>query len=144
MIIQAETDAEKETLIEYLMLKIGVSKDNLVGKMPFEIYAVVRDGVGLGAILLTNFRGTSVEVCLAGNPGWITRRDLRLMLHHIFVQRGVLRAWGIIKRSNGDSRELAKRMGCREVGILENEYGQGVDGVLYSMTASKCRWLKAE
>lgn len=141
MIVQAETDAEKETLVQYLMLKIGASKDNLVGSMPFDVYAVVRDGVGLGAILLTNFRGTSVEICLAGDPGWISRRDLRALLHHIFVERGILRAWGIVKRSNGESRELAKRMGCREVGILESEYGPGIDGVLYSMAFNKCRWI---
>lgn len=41
--------AEKQTLLEYLSLRLAASKDSLVGSMPFEVLAVVRNGVGIGA-----------------------------------------------------------------------------------------------
>lgn len=141
MIFRAETDDEKASLLQYLMIKIGSPKENLVGDMPYDVFAIVRNGVGVGAVLLTNFRGTSVEVCMAGDSGWLTRRDLLAMMRHVFIERGFLRAYGTVMRVNGKSRELAKRIGCREIGILEGEFGPGRDGVLYSMAASKCRWL---
>lgn len=142
MILRAETEDEKAVLIEYLTIKIGASKANLVGDMPYDVYAVVRRGIAVGAILLTNFRGTSVELCFAGDPGWLSRRDLVTIMRHMFIERGIRRAYGTVMRSNGKSRELAKRLGCREIGILEDEFGAGRDGVLYSMAAKSCRWIK--
>lgn len=143
MIFRANTEEERASLIQYLMLRISASKENLVGNMPFDVYGVIRDGNAVGAILLTNYRGTSAEVCLAGEPGWISAKDLRTAMRHLFVERGILRVWGSIARSNGPSRELAKRLGCREIGVLEDEYGPGQDAVLYSMAAKKCKWLRS-
>lgn len=142
MIVEAATDAERETLLQYLVAKLDVPKEILVGNMPFSAFAIVRGDHGLGAILCTNYRQTSVEIAWAGDPGWITRGDMRTVFRRIFDEMGCLRAWGVVRRDNGPSRNLARRMGCREVGILENEYGPGKDGVLYSMTRAACQWLK--
>ncbi len=141
MIVEAANDQERATLLEYLVAKLEVPKEILVGHMPFIAFAILRGGEGRGAVLLTNYRGTSIEIAWAGEPGWVTRQDMRTIMRRIFIDMGVSRAYGIIKRENGASREFAARMGCREVGVLEDEYGPGKDGVLYSMTRGQCRWL---
>jgi hypothetical protein len=142
MIVPALTPAEKTTLVEYLSIQIGTDQENLVGKMPYEVVAVVRNGRGMGAVLYTNYRGTSIEMAWAGELGWITRGDLRAIFAYPFIQLGVLRAQGVVKRSNNASRHFAARIGCREAGVLENEYGPGQDGILYTITPARCRWIK--
>ncbi len=129
-------------VIAYLTEKIGVSAVSLVGHMPYEAAAIVRRERFAGAVLYTNYRETSIEICWAGEAGWATRQHLREIFAYPFLQLGCLRASGCIRRSNGASREFAKWIGCREVGVLEYEYGPGEDGILYSITADKCRWIK--
>jgi hypothetical protein len=141
VIVPAVTDAQKTMLVNYLAEKVGVGVESLVGKMPFEVLAVIRGGRGLGAVLYTNYRETSIEMCWAGEPGWVTRGDLRSIFSYPFIQLGCLRASGCIKRSNSASRLFAARIGCREIGVLEDEYGPGADGILYTITRDKCRWI---
>lgn len=141
MIVRAEGETEKQTLLEYLSLRLAASKDSLVGSMPFEVLAVVRNGVGIGAVLLTNFRGGSVELAWAGDRGWLARGELRALSRHLFDDLGVRRVWGMIDTRNIPSLVLARRLGARVVGILEDEYGPGADAAMLSMTRKQCRWL---
>lgn len=141
MILVADSETEKHTLLEYLSLRLSVSKEILVGSMPFNAVAVIREGVGLGAVLLTNFRGGSVEIAWAGEPGWIKRGELRAFCRYLFDGLGVRRVWGMIDTRNTASMKLASRLGARMVGVLEDEYGPGIDAALFSMTRTQCRWL---
>lgn len=141
MLMLAETDLEKQTVLEYLAAKIDTKAENIAGTLPFQAFTVVKRGEGVGAVLFTNFRGTSIEVVWAGEPGWVNLRDMQALFAYPFIQLGVLRAWGCVKRSNSESRNLAVRLGCREVGILRDEYGPGSDAVLYEMTRGRCKWL---
>lgn len=141
MIRPAVTPDQKAMLIAYLTEKTGVSAASLVGQMPFEAAAIVRRDRFAGAVLYTNYRETSIEICWAGEPGWATREHLHGIFAYPFLQLGCLRASGCIRRSNGASRKFAKDIGCREVGVLEHEYGPGDDGILYTITADKCRWI---
>lgn len=142
MIQPAVTQDQKAMLITYLADKLGEPAENLVGQMPYEAAAISRDGRFAGAVLYTNFRGTSIEMCWAGEPGWATREHLRAIFAYPFLQLGCLRASGCVRRSNSASREFCKKIGCREVGVLEHEYGPGDDGILYTITRDKCRWIK--
>ncbi len=110
--------------------------------MPYEAAAIVRRDRFAGGVLYTNYRDTSIEMGWAGEPGWATRANLHDMFAYPFIQLGCLRAWGCVRRSNNASRQFAKDIGCREVGVLEHEYGPGQDGILYTITADKCRWIK--
>lgn len=136
------TSAQKAMLVKYLCDKIGIEAESLVGNMPYEGVAIVRRERFAGAVLYTNFRGNSIEMCWAGEPGWVTREHLREMFAYPFIRLGCLRASGCVKRSNNVSRKFAKDIGCREVGVLEHEYGPGEDGILYTITRDKCRWIR--
>lgn len=144
MIRPAVTTAQKAMLIKYLSDKIGVGAEYLVGHMPYEAAAVVRCERFAGAVLYTNYRETSIEMGWAGEPGWATREHLRDMFAYPFIQLGCLRVSGCIRRSNSASRKFAKDIGCREVGVLEHEYGPGEDGILYTITRDSCRWIKSD
>jgi hypothetical protein len=129
-------------VVTYLSDKIGVSVEDLVGQMPYEGAAIVRRERFAGAVLYTNYRGNSIEMCWAGEPGWVTREHLRDIFAYPFLSLNCLRASGCVRRSNNASRKFCKDIGCREVGVLEDEYGPGDDGILYTITRDKCRWIK--
>jgi RimJ/RimL family protein N-acetyltransferase len=141
MIIHAETDEERETLLEYLTVRLGISKTALVGNMPYNAIGVYRLGCAVGAVLLTNNRGTSIEIAYAGEPGWLTRATVREVCRHAFDTIGVHRIWGTISCDNRASHVLASRLGCRMVGVLEDEFGPEQDGSMYAMTRKRCKWL---
>ncbi len=141
MIVPAVTPEAREMLIGYLCAKLNTTPDRLVGQMPYEVVAVLRNDRHKGAVLYSNYRKTSIEICWAGEPGWITRADLRGIFSYAFNQLGVYRIDGLIERGNSISRNLAMRLGCREAGILESEFGKGRDAILYTMRRDKCRWI---
>jgi hypothetical protein len=141
MLIPARTPHAKEMLLGWLSVETGVAPEEIVGDMPYEACAVVRHGMHAGVVLYTNYRGHSMEMAWAGRRDWATRRVLRQMFEYPFVQLGVLRVSGCVARENSASRLFAKRIGCREAGILEHEYGPGRDGVLYTMTRERCKWI---
>ncbi|WP_088347771.1 MULTISPECIES: GNAT family N-acetyltransferase [Rhodomicrobium] len=143
MIVPAVTPGEKGLLVEYLAVKLGTTANRLVGNMPYEVIAVVKAGIGVGAVLYTNYRETSIEISLAGDPGWVGRHDLKIIFSYPFIQLGVLRLNACIRRDNHASRYFAHKLGGREVGVLENEYGHGIDGILYTMTPERCRWINS-
>lgn len=130
------------TLLDYVARKVGCFPEHIVGETPYEALAVLRAGRAAGAVILMNFRGSSIEMCWAGEPGWATRGVLSNIFGYPFLQLGCFRVNGIVERSNKASREFARRLGCREVGILEDEFGLGRDAVLYTMARKNCRWLK--
>jgi len=141
MLVPARTPHAKEMLLGWLSIETGVAPEEIVGDMPYEACAVVRHDMHAGVVLYTNYRGHSMEMAWAGRRDWATRRVLRDMFAYPFIQLGVLRVSGCVARENSASRLFAKRIGCREAGILENEYGPGRDGVLYTMTRERCKWL---
>lgn len=140
MIIIAQTQDEKDGLAEYVAAKIGVSRAHLIGDMPFEAVAIERGGRGIGAVVYTNYRVNSIEMAWAGDPGWMTLSSLRSIFAYPFLQLECRRAWGVVAYSNKASRDVCWRLGCREIGILEGEFGDE-NGVLYEMTYDRCRWI---
>lgn len=141
MIIPAVTPAAQDMLLGYLCAKINTTLHQLIGGMPFEVMGIARNGRHMGAVLFTNYRETSIELAWAGEPGWATRSDLRDIFSYPFNQLGVLRVSGCVARGNSASRNFASRLGAREVGVLEGEYGPGKDGIMYAMTRDKCKWI---
>ena len=141
MITPAITQAAKEMLIDYLGGKTGLSKTALIGEMPFEIVAISRQARYMGTVLYTNLRCNSLEMACAGEPGWLTRADVAALFAYPFIQLDLSSVLSHVERSNSKSRNLAARLGFREVGVLFDEYGHGRDGIIYQMQRSKCRWL---
>lgn len=145
MIIPARTKEERRDLVIYLAHKIGTAPARLMGEVPFEVLGATRMINGqqtiVGAIYYTNFRTTSIEMGWAGEKGWLTRAHLREIFGYPFHQLGCNRVWGLIHRHNKASRKLAEDLGCRVVGVADDEYGVGQDAIIYSMKKADCRWI---
>lgn len=139
--VPALTDDAKTMLAVYVAERVGTTAPALVGSSPFTAAAIVRGDKIMGAVLYNHFRRTSIELSWAGDRGWASRAAIRAILTYPFIQLGVLRCWGIVKRENSEGRSFAARLGFREAGVLEHEYGLGKDGILYSMTRQQCRWI---
>ena len=142
MIIPARTKEERRDLVVYLANKIGTTPTRLMGEVPFEVLGATRGNEIVGAIYYTNFRRSSIEMGWAGEKGWVTRAHLREIFGYPFNQLGCLRVWGLIHRHNKESRTLAEKLGCRVVGVADDEYGEGQDAIIYSMKRSACRWIE--
>lgn len=142
MIVPARTKEERRDLVVYLAHKIGTSPARLMGEVPFEVLAATRGNQIVGAIYYTNFRRSSIEMGWAGEKGWVTRAHLREIFGYPFNQLGCLRVWGLIDRHNKESRTLAEKLGCRVVGVADDEYGPGRDAIIYSMKRDACRWIE--
>jgi RimJ/RimL family protein N-acetyltransferase len=142
LIVPAQTEEQKSVLLLYLAGKVGAPPAELVGHMPYSIFAALKASNPVGALLYTNFRGSTIEMAWAGEPGWLTPSVVRSMWEFPFWRLNCSVALGTIHRRNKASRELAERMGCKIVGVIEDCYGGGQDGILYSMSRSSCRWLQ--
>lgn len=142
MIVPARTKEERRDLVVYLAHKIGTTPARLMGEVPFEVLAATRGSTIVGAIYYTNFRRSSIEMGWAGEKGWVTRAHLREIFGYPFNQLGCLRVWGLIDRHNKESRTLAEKLGCRVVGVADDEYGPGRDAIIYSMKRDACRWIE--
>ncbi len=143
MIVPALTPEHRDAVLSYLSMRVGAPPRDLVGDMPFTAMAVLKAGTPVGALLYTNWRGNTIEMAWAGEPGWLTPSAVRGMWSYPFVQLGCSAVLGAIQRHNRKSRELAERMGCKVVGVIEDCYGDGQDGILYSMSRRNCRWLQS-
>jgi hypothetical protein len=141
LIHHARTPEQKEYLVRYLAAKIGMEPQDLVGQMPFHMMASVVDDRLMGAVLVTNYRRQSVECHLAGEPGWVTRKDLRDLFSYPFVTLGCSRLWCVVARNNKRARKFTERCGFNVKAVLDDEFGQGKDGIFYSMNRSDCKWL---
>ena len=142
MIIRASNPAEQKSLLTYLGDKIGETPENLTGCMPVEIFGVVKANRVVGAICFLNYRRQSIEFHLCGSPGWLGRNEIRYLFAYPFQQLGCLRLWCLIRRKNKPARVGAERLGFKVLGVAEDEFGAGKDGIIYSMKRSDCRWIK--
>ncbi len=140
MIVTPTNPQDKAGLVQFMARKLAMTPHELVGPVPFEIVGTVHRGRLMGAVLYTGFRGNSMEMACVGEPGWLTRGDLRDIFAYPFIQLSVMRVWSCVPRNNAASRELATRLGFRLVGVADNEFGP-VDGIIYSLTKAKCRWI---
>lgn len=142
MILPAITDADKAFLLHHLSKRIGEHPKFIVGDMPFNIVACVRDARITAVVAFLNYRRESMEFHLAVDPGGIARSEIKALFAYPFEQIGVLRLWCLIRRNNKKAREGALRLGFKQTGMCPDEFGHRKDGVEYSMRRCDCRWLK--
>lgn len=145
MIQPARTDKERELLVAYIASKIGTSPRDLVSTMPFEVVATTgKNGDATGAVLYINYRGTSIEMACAGEPGWLTRQNLRGLFAYPFNQLGCYTVLSMVKRRNKVARAFNEKIGFVTLGVIECGGPSGEDTIINSMTRPQCRWLSAE
>jgi RimJ/RimL family protein N-acetyltransferase len=142
MIVHARTPEQEAGLLAYMAHRLGEEPKALVGDMPFHIMASVRDNRILGAVMFLNFRRQSIEFHLCGSPGWLTRGEIGELFAYPFVYLNCARLWCLIRRNNKPARRGVERLGFRVLGVADDEFGNGKDGILYTMRRADCKWLK--
>jgi L-amino acid N-acyltransferase YncA len=142
MIVHARTPEQEEQLAVCIARAIGVEPKKLVGDMPYHALASVRADKLMGVVLFTSFREQSIEAHVCGKPGWVTRADLREMFAYPFGHLGVLRIWSVIARNNKPARRFIERLGFNVKCVLDDEFGEGKDGILYAIRRKECKWLR--
>jgi hypothetical protein len=141
VILPARTPDDRAILVAYMASKLGQEPNELVGHMPFEIVAIQRNEKTKGAVLYYNYRFCTIEMAWAGEPGWLTPGVVREMFAYPFKQLGCRTVIGLIDRNNRKSREMALGLGCKEVGVIEEAFGERRDAILYSMHRESCPWM---
>ena len=105
-------------------------------------FGAVRDGMLIGGLAFTEYRGTDVRVTVAGYGNWMTRRLLRVGCSYAFLDLGCRRMTAMIKRTNKQSRTLCEKIGFRLEGVHPQTYEDGGTACSYGMTRQNCRWIK--
>jgi hypothetical protein len=142
VITRANSEDEKLALVAYLASKIGTSPATLVGQMPYEIVATTdRAGKPNGAVMYINWRGSTIEMACAGEPGWLTRAHLAELFRYPFEQ---MRCWTVltlVRRRNARARQFNVKVGFTELCVVRNGPDKSEDSILYGMSRPECRWL---
>jgi RimJ/RimL family protein N-acetyltransferase len=141
MIIPARTPDERAFLISYIAAKNKVTPRDLVGDMPYTAMAAVKDGKVLGAVLYINYRGPTIEMACAGEPGWLTRENLRGFFAYPFEHLKVRRVTGIVHRKNKHARSINERLGFKLEGVCRHGFEDG-DACVYGLIKQDCRWIR--
>jgi RimJ/RimL family protein N-acetyltransferase len=141
VIVRPDTPEDRAFVVSYIAGKIRTTPEALVGQMPFEVLAAVgSDGSLLGAVLYTNFRDQSIEMTSAGEPGWLSRGNLRAFFSYPFGQLQVRRVTGIVHRKNKHARNINERLGFKLEGVCRHGFKDG-DAMIYGMLKQECRWI---
>ncbi len=116
-----------------------------IGSYPPTSYSVgwVNDEGPIGGFIIDRYtgKGGSCWTHFAGKPGWITRHKLRQISEYLFdhLECGV--GYGVVEASDQVVIDIDKKIGFRELTLLEGHFSGGVDGLLLEMKRSDCRWL---
>lgn len=141
MIVHAQSPEHEYHLASHLAARIGIDVRDLVGDMPYHAIGIVRGDKLLGVVLFMNYRRQSIEVHLCGAPGWLSRGEIGELFAYPFERLGCLRLWCLIARNNKQARKGAERLGFKVLGVAQDEFGEGKDGIVYSMRRRDCKWL---
>lgn len=109
---------------------------------PYTAIGIARgDQLVAGFVYFRNF-GHSIDIGMAGEPGWATRGAIRIGLTYPFRQLGVARLQAVVARSNKVSRQFVEAVGFKLEGVLRHGFNAHEDAFLYSMLPGEAsRWL---
>lgn len=82
-----------------------------------------------------------VAVDEAHRGKWLNRTILRKVFSYPFNQLGCSRINTSIAKNNKASRKLCLALGFVEEGKQRQAYPNNVDGILYGMLKSECKWI---
>lgn len=83
----------------------------------------------------------SINMHMAGSPGWLTRRTLRAFFAYPFHQLRCSRVVGNIRANRTAARSVAERMGCKLDGTIRSGISEDFDTCVYTMTRQECPWI---
>ena len=115
-----------------------------IGHMPTQAIRCigeVRDGQIIGVVGFDGYNGASVQMHVAGSPGWVTRSILFAAFDYPFNRLKCKMVLGLVPSGNKEAIRFNERLGFQ----LENElHDAHPDGALLLMTMRReeCRFLE--
>lgn len=92
----------------------------------------------LGVMATFNFSGHDAEIGWAGEPGWISRRFLKVMYQYWFEQLGLRRITGRIDADNQTPMEQCQRLGFVKEGVMREASKDGKDVFIFGLLKKDC------
>lgn len=93
-----------------------------------------------GVVGFERWTGDDVEVHVAGERGFLTRRFLRCLAGYAFGQLECARVTGRVPDFRPESFDVGKRLGFTHEGTLRRAH-KGHDFHILGMLRQECRWL---
>ena len=97
------------------------------------------DGL-LGGVVYTNYTGRSVQMHMAGEPGWGSVKMLWIAFDYPFNQLGVEKVIGLVAAADEKVLDYDRRLGFTEIARVPDIVPTG-DLCVLSMMRSECKWL---
>jgi hypothetical protein len=97
------------------------------------------DGL-LGGVVYTNYTGRSVQMHMAGDPGWVTSKMIWIAFDYPFNQLGVECVIGLVSEDQVDVLDYDRRLGFKEIARVPGIVPGG-DLIVLSMMRNECKWL---
>ena len=130
--------AHQDVLASWLCHRIGYMPSQNI-----RCIGNVRDGQIVGVIGYDGYNGASVQMHVAGTPGWVNRSILFAAFDYPFKRLHCEMVIGLVPSGNKEAIRFNERLGFQ----LENElHGAHPDGSLLLMTMRRndCRWIDNE
>jgi hypothetical protein len=96
----------------------------------------------VAGVVISNFRGTDVEVsCASESPAAWRPHVCKAIFTYIFEQLGCVRCTSITTRANKRARSFLESLGFQLEGNLRLAYDGKRDALIYGLLKSECRYL---
>lgn len=93
-----------------------------------------------GVIGYNNYNRASVQMHVAGEPGWVSRHILYAAFHYPFVALKCNVVLGLVPSGNKEALRFNRRLGFETLIELEGGHPDGAL-IMMSMRKENCRWL---
>jgi len=137
------TEADSDEALEWAAQHFGMSA---AAFKPANTLIVHTDQELLAVLIYHEYReydaGNTIEATIvARNPGWATRRTLRILFGYAFNTCKAIRFGVQIQANNAHAIDIVKRLGYKQEGRIRRGGDGQHDWLQLSMLKNECRWL---
>ena len=94
----------------------------------------------IGGVLFDHYNGATIEIHIAGKPGWLTRKLIYSVFDYAFDRANANKIIGRVSSANTKSLKLALRFGFCHEATIKAGMPDG-DLLLVTLAREQCRWL---
>lgn len=135
---------DPEGVAAFVLERLGQKREDLKA---FTALGAYRGEELIGGFIYTNYRPIadsgfwSIDMHMAGNPGWLNRQTLRSFHFYPFFELKCSRVVGSVRAGNEQARSIVARLGAKLDGIIRSGIAPEYDTCVYTMTRQECPWF---
>ena len=133
-----------EEVAAFVLEKLQQKREDI---RAFTALGAYDNGKLIGGFIYTNYRQIgdsgfwSIDMHMAGEPGWLSRKTLRAFHFYPFFELKCSRVVGSVRAENDHARHIASRLGAKLDGIIRSGIAPQYDTYVYTMTRQECPWF---